>query len=475
MELDLSLLYSSSASSSGNSSSALAMYKKLQQTAAANESSGSSESDAAALQEQIRQMNNAAIRARNAQYKQDNAVVANDALYFQNRAATAETVNELINDDRFLRVLAEANGMSDLYLSNKQRLKDVLSSDLNDLNSVARQGSTKELELAKKYNFGASGDLTDLNGNLVGYDAAGALNNSANVEQALPAGLAKLRNVALSLNGQAVLNSSGAIVSNGNLASSDAASFTSSKTKALLSETATPSTSEADAAYEFDGQDYQIFISRSDVQREVTYFEETIGSIKSIDDLFANRRLLGFVLSAYDLEGEEQNLGKIRKILESDLSDVNSLANRFSDSRFLTLAQDLNVAVTGTSTLTSDSMSKTLVEKYQRLEYERHLDEEAPGVRAAIEFGRRIKDATSTVSLLADSVMREVVTVANAIPQEIAYQEEDAQVAAVEAKVDLAELKSDSNAVEKLVSRYLVLKDSGSSSGSQSYLLNLFS
>ena len=71
--------------------------------------------------------------------------------------------------------------------------------------------------------------------------------------------------------------------------------------------------------------------------------------------------------------------------------------------------------------------------------------------------------------------MREVVTVANAIPKEIAYQEEDAQVAAVEAKVDLAELKSDSNAVEKLVSRYLVLKDSGTSSGSSSYLLNLFS
>lgn len=473
MELDLSVLYSSSSSSSTGSASALAMYKKLQQTAEANSSATAASSEDSVVAEQIREMNNAAIRARNVLYKQDNAKVVSDAQYFQNRTASATTVDELINDDRFLRVLAEANGMGDLYLSNKQRLKDVLTSDLNDLTSTARQGSAKELELAKKYNFGAQGDITDMNGNLVGYETDGTLSNGANVVAGLPAGLAKLQGVTVSLNGQAVLDSSGKIIQAGDIAGNDAAAYAKAKTKTLLTETAARTTTSQ--AYEYDGQDYQIFINRSDVQREITYYKDNIGSVKSLDDLFANSRLLKFVLSAYDLEDEAQYPGKIRKILESDLSDVDSLANRFEDSRFKQLAQDLNVAVNGVTALTSSGTTDSLVQKYQQIEYERHLDEEAPGVRAAIEFSRRIQSASSTVSLLADSVMREVVTVANAIPKEIAYQEEDAQVAAVEAKVDLAELKSDSNAVEKLVSRYLVLKDSGTSSGSSSYLLNLFS
>ncbi|WP_428246098.1 DUF1217 domain-containing protein [Ferrovibrio sp.] len=473
MALDLSILYSASSSSSTGSASALAMYKKLQQTAEANGASTTAANEDSVVAEQIREMNNAAIRARNTLYKQDNARVASDAQYFQNRAASATTVDELVNDDRFLRVLAEANGMSDLYLSNKQRLKDVLTSDLNDMSSVARQGSARELELAKKYNLGATDSLTDVNGNLVGYEADGTLSNSANVVAALPAGLAKLQGVTVSLNGQAVLDSGGRIIQAGDIAASDAAAYAKAKTKTLLTETAaSTSTSQA---YEYDGQDYQIFINRSDVQREITYYKDNIGSVKSLDDLFANSRLLNFVLSAYDLEDEAQYPGKIRKILESDLTDVDSLANRFEDTRFKQLAQDLDVAANGMTKLTSSSTTDSLVQKYQQLEYERHLDEQAPGVRAAIEFSRRIQSATSTVSLLADSVMREVVTVANAIPKEIAYQEEDAQVAAVETKVDLAELKSDSNAVEKLVSRYLVLKDSGTSSGSNSYLLNLFS
>ncbi len=96
-------------------------------------------------------------------------------------------------------------------------------------------------------------------------------------------------------------------------------------------------------------------------------------------------------------------------------------------------------------------------------------------MRAAIEFNRRIKDVTLTVQLLGDNVMREVVTVANNIPNEIAYQEVESQVTAVERKVDLNSLKSDQNEIEKMVMRYLTFKDGGfTAAGSKSYLTNLF-
>src|SRR3546814_9115614 len=89
-------------------------------------------------------------------------------------------------------------------------------------------------------------------------------------------------------------------------------------------------------------------------------------------------------------------------------------------------------------------------------------------------FERRIKDVTQTVQLLGDSVLREVVTVANNIPKELAYQETDAQVAALEKRVDLKNLKSDQGEIDKLVLRYLTFKDADGTGSSQSYLLNLF-
>src|SRR3546814_3491651 len=117
--------------------------------------SDSASTTADKLAAQLRDINNAGIQTRNAQYKQINAQVESDQTYFQNRIATATSVDELLSDNRFLKVIAYANGYGDTYTTNPQHLRDILTSDLNDPNSVARQGSVQDLELAKKYNFGA--------------------------------------------------------------------------------------------------------------------------------------------------------------------------------------------------------------------------------------------------------------------------------------------------------------------------------
>src|SRR3546814_2953770 len=79
----------------------------------------------------------------------------------------------------------------------------------------------------------------------------------------------------------------------------------------------------------------------------------------SSDLLFDNQRLLNFVLKSYGLESEAQYPGKIRKIIESDLTDINSLANRFQDPRYQQLTKDLSVAVFGTVKLTQQSTTTT--------------------------------------------------------------------------------------------------------------------
>ena len=455
--------------------SPLAMYKKRQKTAAENEAARSAESDQEKAKAVMREFNNAAIRLRNTQYRQENAQVENDVNYYKNRAATATTVNELVNDDRFLKVLAYSNGFKDLYLNDRQRLRDILTSDLNDPSSAARQGTLKELELAKRYNFGAAGTQLDTNGNTVGLDADGKLTNDATVVTPLPAGLAKLRGLAIDMNGAAtVVTATGKLAAGPNLPLADASAYFSSQKRKLLDEEKPPAKPSVSATYEYDGPEFEKFRARKDLQADIEYYRENITDIKSLDDLFGDHRLLKFVLSSYDLESEIQYPGKVRKIIESDLADVDSLANRFQDPRFQKLAQDINFHILGVSKLKFQTTTDEMVKRYERLEYERYLDEQAPGVRAAIEFERRIKDVSKTVQLLGDSVLREVVTVANNIPKELAYQEVDSQVTALERKVDINALKNDQGEVEKMVLRYLTFKDSGGTGSPQSYLLNLF-
>lgn len=469
MAIDLSVLLGGGVSTA--TMSPLAMYKKLQKTAAENEAARS-DNDADKAAAIARDFNNAAIRLRNTQFREENARIENDINYFRNRAATATTVAELINDDRFLKVLAHSNGFKDLYTNDIQRLRDILTSDLNDPNSVARQGTLQELEFAKKYNFGASGTQLDTDGNVVGLDADGKLVNDGTVVTPLPAGLAKIRRLAIDVNGAAML-SEGKLIAGPDLVGMDVSKYSGLYKKTLLQEQKAPE-KLVSSAYEFDGPDFEKFRARKDVQAEIEYYRENIKDIQSLDDLFGNHRLLKFFLSSYDLESEIQYPGKIRKIIESDLTDVDSLANRFQDPRFQQMAKDVNFHLLGVTKLKMVSTTDDIVRKYERLAYERHLDEQAPGVRAAIEFERRIKDVSKTIQVLGDAVLREVVTVANNIPKELAYQEVDSQVTALEKRVDVNALKNDPNEIEKMVLRYLTFKDSGGTGSSQSYLLNLF-
>ncbi len=481
MAIDLSVLISGASTLTSSTTSPMAMYKRLQKLAEENSGTSEVEQAKAKADAATREIDNAAIRVRNKQYKLQNAQVQDDALYYKNRVATATTVDELINDDRFLNVLANANGFGEMYLFDRQRLRDILLSDINDPASVARTGTIKELELAQKYNFGVVGDQYDTDGNPVSINAAGEV-NIAGDGAPLPAALARMKGLVLDVSGNAAVipatdTAPAQLALTVGPSASDITNYTRSQTKALLQEKVAPDKSSVSSVYEFEGTEFQKFRARKDIQKDVEYFKENIRSLESVDELFESRnyRLLKFVLSAYDMESEAQYPGKIRKILESDLSDPDSLANRFKDPRFQQLTKDLSLNVMGLTKLQLGSTIQDITTRYERVAYEKDLDEQAPGVRAAIEFNRRIKDVTLTVQLLGDKVLREVVTVANNIPKEIAYQEVESQVTAVERKVDLSSLKSDKSEIEKMVLRYLTFKDGGfTSASSKSYLTDLF-
>lgn len=466
-----------------NGISPYALYRKLQKVAEENADSTKPDPLRDAANELLRNAKNQSVRVRNAQIRLDNAAVESDVNYFRNRLATATTTAELLNDDRVLKVIAFANGLGDLYTFQKQRLKDVLNSDLTDANSVARQGSTKELELAKKFNFGRPGaSLTDTNGTTLTVDANGNVRNDG-TGSTLDPGLANVKSLVLNTAGNATLKPDNSlaittatvVIGNvptqiGQLAFATTDAYGKARIRSLLKEETAPA--KPTGPYEFDGPEFQRFRERADLKAEVDYYRANITDIKSLDDFFADRRLVRFVLTAYDLESEAVNAGKVRKIIESDLTDINSLANRFQDPRFKKLTEDIGFSIFKEVKLKQTSFTDQVVKQYEQVRYEKSLDETAPGVRAALEFKRRAKDVNQTIQLLGDAVLREVITVANNIPQQLAVQEVSSQVTALERRgVDVSKFK-DSGEVDKIVLRYLTNKEAPATS-TASALLNL--
>ncbi|MCY0147399.1 DUF1217 domain-containing protein [Hoeflea sp. G2-23] len=85
------------------------------------------------------------------------------------------------------------------------------------------------------------------------------------------------------------------------------------------------------------------------VNREAEYYRNTIGSITSVDEFLADDRVYAYAMKAYGLEEMAYAKAFIRKVLESDLTDTDSFANRLTDVKYKTLAAAYDFGNTVTS------------------------------------------------------------------------------------------------------------------------------
>jgi Protein of unknown function (DUF1217) len=98
---------------------------------------------------------------------------------------------------------------------------------------------------------------------------------------------------------------------------------------------------------------------QSDVSREATYYKENINKVTSVDEFLDDYRLYSYAMKAYGLEDMTYATAFMRKILESDLNDENSFANKLSDDRYRDFATAFNFSkeeTTAQSSTQVDSM-----------------------------------------------------------------------------------------------------------------------
>ncbi|MDF1793334.1 MAG: DUF1217 domain-containing protein [Thalassobaculaceae bacterium] len=194
----------------------------------------------------------------------------------------------------------------------------------------------------------------------------------------------------------------------------------------------------------------QAFLDRGDVQNALEDFKSGAAKLDSVDDLLEDRDTFQFLLTAFGLDSDVNNVGKIRKVIESDPDDVNSFANRLADGRYGELAKFLDTVEFGVKNVKLSTKQTEIIDKYLTVQFERSLGTQNSAARDALFFLRRINSVNSTYEILGDSALRAIVTDALNLPAQIANQSVEKQASLVENGIKLDALKLSSSSASKL-------------------------
>ncbi len=199
-------------------------------------------------------------------------------------------------------------------------------------------------------------------------------------------------------------------------------------------------------------------------EEESTYYDETIDTIETVDQLLANPRLVTYIQRAFGFEGEQISATVLRQILTSDVDDPDSFVNIARNKEYRAMAGAFNFQADGTARrvvlgLAQDAKAvRDMQDLYVRQTMEQTAGDQNPGVRLALYFQRKASGITSAYSILADKALMEVVMTALGLPDTIAQADIDMQAKLLSNRLNFDDFK-DPVKVEKFLSRFTSLYD----------------
>ncbi|WP_188714435.1 DUF1217 domain-containing protein [Paracoccus acridae] len=201
------------------------------------------------------------------------------------------------------------------------------------------------------------------------------------------------------------------------------------------------------------------------VQRAAAYFRDNLSTKTTTDALVGDYKMLQVALGAFGLDTDIANKAFIRKVLDSDLGDRASLANRLGDKRYLKFAEAFknigNAAATG----------QAITDAYVQRQFEKRVGEGNESYRLALNARNEMKafaartssDKTMWYEVLGNKALRTVFEGALGMNSSIANLPIDRQL---EMFVSASERVLGSSSfseigtiekIDKLVTRYLAL------------------
>ncbi len=183
-----------------------------------------------------------------------------------------------------------------------------------------------------------------------------------------------------------------------------------------------------------------------EVAREVKYFEENIGKIKTAEDLVSDHTLLKVALGAFGLSDDIGSKFFIRKVLEDGTLSNDALANKLSDKRYLKMSQafgfgDYPVPSTGLS-----DFGPKITAAYKERQFEAAVGEQNENFRLALGVDRDLaeiankdlKEDTLWFTVMGNPPLRKVFETAFNLPKSFGTLDLDKQLATFKDKARAA-------------------------------------
>lgn len=201
--------------------------------------------------------------------------------------------------------------------------------------------------------------------------------------------------------------------------------------------------------------------------REIAYFKENIGEVKSAADLIADRRLLKVALGAFGLSDEIDKKAFIRKVLESNTADPTTFAMRLTAPGFRKLAAAFGFGDVGGANTGKAGFADAIAAAYKTRAFEAAVGESNNDMRLAMNFRREIAELAqgetggSWYAVIGSSPLRQVIEKAYGLPKEFGKVDVDRQrdilrdkTSAMFGTANLSAFADPAN-VEKIITRFL--------------------
>jgi hypothetical protein len=231
-------------------------------------------------------------------------------------------------------------------------------------------------------------------------------------------------------------------------------------------------------------QDRQMALQAADPQqsRLEASFRDRIAGITTAEALVANRAVLQVALGAFGLDDDINNRFFIRRVLESDLSDSGSLANRLADKQYLALAEAFGFGGETPQTTTT-GFADTILSAYRSRQFEIAVGEKDDTLRLALNAERELaelagadsSEATKWYTILGSAPLREVFETAYGLPDGFGLIDIDQQAQVLQDRTeqlfgsDSVSQFADADQLETLVRRYILRAESvGTTNGTDS-------
>ena len=206
------------------------------------------------------------------------------------------------------------------------------------------------------------------------------------------------------------------------------------------------------------------------IVRVTDNFREKIGSIRTAEDLVADRELLSVALGAFGLDEDIDNKFFIQKVLEEGTIDDDALANKLSDSRYADFSDAFGFGTQGFTRTGLSFFADEIIDRYEAKQFESAVGEQNNDMRLALNLAPALDDVISANSsndsqwfaMMGNPALQEMFQTAFGFPSSFGSVDIDKQLEQYQARAEstfgtdqLSDFSSEENQ-EKMIRLYLL-------------------